>query len=137
MGKVRIKRKVGRPKNQGSIIIEGDYAGLTSDDKRHVRKRFKVKRKKVGEKILLELTPFDKLNERRHKLIDELSEKLAKEVNSKSLMEDILDDVNIDNLEKLSDALNRKAKVKHREGCSYLEIKDPRRKEAFTLPIRK
>jgi hypothetical protein len=71
-------------------------------------------------------------------LIEELSEKLGEKVDSKALMKDILNDVAIESLEKLKSATDKKGtEIKHREGCSYLQIKDSKRKKPMNLPIRK
>ena len=53
------------------------------------------------------------------------------------LMKDILNDITVDSLEKLDTAVDRGAKIEPKEGCFYFKIKDPRRKKAFSMQIRK
>jgi len=131
------KRKPGRPKSHQDIVIGPDYAGMYDSDGRHCIKRFKVKKQKVGEKILIELTPFKKLDNRRAELIESVAEKLKDNLDSKELMKDILGDTSLNRLEKLDKAIKRGAKVRSREGCYYLEVKDKRLKKPMNVFIRK
>lgn len=131
-----IKKKIGRPKKEQPILIEGDYACIYGKDKRHVQKRFKVIKDVSNGEINLKLIPFDELNNRRKELIEKLSSKLGEKVDGKMLMQDILEDTPIEKLEKLGKHIDRGAEIKPREGCFFMEIKDKRSKKPTKLWVR-
>jgi len=119
------------------IVIKGKYGCLATKDGRHVEERYIITKKKgKGGKITIEMTPNNKLQERRKELVEKLSPTLGKGINNKALMKDILNDIGIDALEKMNTAIDRGAKVEPREGCFYLSIKDPRRKKPYHLHMR-
>jgi len=127
----KIKRRSER------LVIQDGYGGLVDKDARHVKERFKVRKKKnVDGSIDIKLIPYRTLQKQRRELIGKIAPVLAKEVDSEALMRDVLEDVDIENLEKLGKALKRGAKIKPKEGCFYLDIKDPRKKKSYRLPIR-
>ena len=119
------------------FVIQGPYAGLATSDGRHVKERYEVKKnvEKDGT-IILALTPHKKLQSRRKELIKKISKKLAENFNAVDLMKDVLEDVTIHNLEKVETAIERGGKITPREGCFYFDIKDPRHKKPYKLPLR-
>jgi len=120
------------------ILIKGENAEMTDKDVRHKQGLFKAKQKKLKSgKIIIELTPATKEEEHRKELIEEVAQKLKDNINKEELMKDVLADVKTKDLEMIDKALKRGAKVKAKEGCYYFKIKDPRRKKAFALRIRK
>jgi hypothetical protein len=125
-------------KKQPILMIQGNQAGITDKQGRHMKMHYKVVRKDSADgKITLELIPKTMKEAKRKKLIEELSERLKDSVDNKLLMEDVLTDITLESLEKMDKALKRGATVKPKEGCFFLEIKDPRRKKAMNLQIRK
>ena len=126
-----------KPKKE-SILIIGEDAGTYDKDARHPKYHYKAKKTKNKDgSIDIKLIPKTKDENRRTELIESLSEKLKDQIDNKELMKDILTDVTLVSLEKIDKALNRGAKIKAKEGCYYLEIKDPRRKKPMNLTIRK
>jgi len=129
--------KKGRPKKEPKLFIEGENAVISDKQGRHIKTRYDVIRKDSNDgKITFELTPKTVKEAQRKKLIEELSEKLKDSIDNKSLMVDVLTDLNLESLEKIDKSLKRGAVVKPKEGCFYLRIDDPRRKKPMKLQIR-
>lgn len=130
-------KKKGRSKKEPIIIIKGEEAIMEDKQGRHIKNRYDVTRQDVEDgNILLKLTPKTAKESQRKKLIEELSEKLKDSIDNKALMQDVLTDINLESLEKLDKALKRGAVVKPKEGCFYLQIRDPKRKKPMKLQIR-
>jgi len=137
--KVKIPKKKGRPKLGHSILLKLDeglgvrYGTMN----RHVEERYKLtKRYNKDGSVDIKLMPFKALNKRRDELIKELSKKLSGSIDSEALMKDVLEDTRYEKLETLNTALKRGAEIKHKEGCSFLQIKDPKKKKAMKLFVR-
>jgi len=124
-------------KKEPKILIDGENAVMGDKQGRHVKSRYEVTRQDSADgNIILKLTPKTEKEAQRKKLIEELSEKLKNSIDNKALMQDVLTDISLESLEKLDKALSRGAVVKPKEGCFYLQIKDPMRKKPIRLQIR-
>lgn len=139
MPKKKPNKKYPKPKQRVErFLVQEDVAALYDRDSRHIKERYKVKQKKDKDgTVTIVLKPHKEVQRDRHRLIDKLAPKLAKCVDNIALMKDILEDVTIQNLDKLNTAIERGAKITPREGCFYLSIKDPRRKKPFIMHLRK
>lgn len=126
------------PKKKTPILfVDNNIAKITDKDRRHFINQYKVKQKKLKSgKIIIEMIPDKKINKQKDKLISKLSVELSKALNSQELLKDILNDINVDSLEKIDKAIKRGGTVKNRPGCYFLQIKDPRRKKPMNLRIR-
>ena len=120
-----------------NYVIRGKFAGVMGKDGRHVAHRYTAKEnvEKDG-KVIIELTPYKELEERRKELVEKLAPIFAEKLDNKELMKDILSDVTVDSLERLDTAVDRGAKITP-DHCFGFKLKDPRMKKSYRLPIRK
>ena len=125
-------------KGERMLVVHGKYGGLYTKDMRHVEDRYTVEQQKDKDgTIKLTMKPFKTLQDRRKELITNLVGVMAKEIDNKALMEDILIDCGSSDLERLHKSIKRGATVKSKPGCFYLEVKDKFRKKPMSIRIRK